>query len=930
MKNQTKTNKKTKMLFCILITVFCFLPCSIFAQVSVWDGTQTTWTNGTGTQSDPYLIENAQQLAYLAYYVNNGGTSADQYWKQTIDIDLNSLQWTSIGSVTYEFLGHFNGNGKTIANLNIKRLTLSYVGLFGRMNGGSIKNIGVIGTFVLGAGVLGHSGGIVGLATNCTIENCYRYGNGTTYLYNTGGGIVGSASNVTINYCYNIGNIETANGGSEGSTGGGIIGNGANVNINNCYNVGEIYSYSSESTSNYVYAFAGGIIGKCYGNNYVNNCYNVDRIYSKSENPLFQNKISVSGGIVGSADATGSVSNGITIRNCYNRGEIVSSPSYNSAGIIPVLSNSISANTIINCYNTGSASNAIKYGASGTVTNCYACAGSFTYGGSSVTAAFMKTQDFVNLLNNGPVPNNAYALDNNVVNGGFAILLFQLPPVPPIITTTSLPNGITGTSYNQQLAATSNAPITWTLVSGTLPTGLTLSESGLISGTPNTTGTFEFTIQASNVAGSNTKTLSITILEPPTITTTTLQNGVVSTAYSAQLTATGATPITWSLESGALPPDLTISESGLISGTPTTPGVFEFTIKASNVAGSNTKTLSITIDVPLIITTTTLQNGVVDTAYSTQLTATGATAVTWSLESGSLPTGLTISTSGLISGTPTVANTFKFTVKASNSWGSTTKTLEIKVIGLPEILTTSLPDGVVGVSYYAQIFVLAGGALTTVSIDKDKLPNGLDWDLNITSGVIVISGKPTTVGVFNFTLDAINVVGGVAQNFSITITTSTVAPTITTTTLPNGKINTAYSKQLSATGSAPITWSLSSGSLPNGLTLSSTGRITGTSTTAGISNFTVKATNSAGSDTKELFIIIDGVGISENEIRDIKIYPNPTTRKLSIVSEQLSVESVEIFDVYGRKQQAERRRSRRNRNGYFKFCNRCLFSENSY
>ena len=224
------------------------------------------------------------------------------------------------------------------------------------------------------------------------------------------------------------------------------------------------------------------------------------------------------------------------------------------------------------------------------------------------------------------------------------------------------------------------------------------------------------------------------------------------------------------------------------------------------------------IEVAPTITTTTLPGGVTGTAYSQQLAATGTTPITWSLASGNLPTGLTLSSAGVISGTPTAANTFNFTVKATNSAGNNTKAL------------------------------------------------------------------------------------------SIVITAATVAPTITTTTLPDGVTGTAYNQQLAATGSAPITWSLASGNLPTGLTIYSGGTISGTPIAAGTFNFTVQATNSAGSETKPLSIFIEGVGVSENELSGITVYPNPTTGQLTIDNGDLMIDNVVIFDVYGRILKAEDRK----------------------
>ena len=127
------------------------------------------------------------------------------------------------------------------------------------------------------------------------------------------------------------------------------------------------------------------------------------------------------------------------------------------------------------------------------------------------------------------------------------------------------------------------------------------------------------------------------------------------------------------------------------------------------------------------------------------------------------------------------------------------------------------------------------------------------------------------------------------------------APHITTESLPNGMVSIPYNQTLAATGTVPITWLLASGNLPTGLELSSAGTISGTPTDTGTFNFTVQATNSVGNATKALAIKIeDGVGISEIEMLDIRIYPNPTTGKLRIESGELKIEQIVIYDIYGR------------------------------
>jgi hypothetical protein len=172
---------------------------------------------------------------------------------------------------------------------------------------------------------------------------------------------------------------------------------------------------------------------------------------------------------------------------------------------------------------------------------------------------------------------------------------------PPIITTASLPNGEEGAPYDITLTATGTPPITWSLESGELPTGLTLDAlTGKISGTPTEKNKLsEFVVKATNAFGNNPKSLSIYI-DPAVINITTenLPNGAIGVTYNQTLTATGATPITWSIESGELPLGLTLNaETGNISGTPTEKNIkYDFEVKAVNKYTDKTKPLSIYID----------------------------------------------------------------------------------------------------------------------------------------------------------------------------------------------------------------------------------------------------------------------------------------------------------------------------------------------
>lgn len=324
---------------------------------------------------------------------------------------------------------------------------------------------------------------------------------------------------------------------------------------------------------------------------------------------------------------------------------------------------------------------------------------------------------------------------------------------PVSFTTTSLPSGTVGTAYSQTIAAANGTtPYTFALATGTLPAGLTLSSSGVISGTPTTSGSSTFGVQvtdSSSPSGSATASFSITVNPSPlTITTTTLAAPSLGYAYTQTISVSGGTaPYTFSLQSGSLPAGLTLSSTGVISGTPTTAGAVSFSVRvtdSSSPTGSATGSFNLTINAPpMSITTTTLATPSLGYAYSQAIAASGGTApYAFSLQSGSLPAGLTLAANGTISGTPAATGASTFTVKASDSSAtqlSANATYTVTVVNTMVTVNTASPLAVVpqtGFGIHTSVYDSSlsdttnlPGLLQTGGITVMRYPGGLYSDV---------------------------------------------------------------------------------------------------------------------------------------------------------------------------------------------------------
>lgn len=412
---------------------------------------------------------------------------------------------------------------------------------------------------------------------------------------------------------------------------------------------------------------------------------------------------------------------------------------------------------------------------------------------------------------------------------------------------------------------------TFTVSSGSLPPGLTLSPSGsasmnaTLSGTPTQTGDFDFSVRAETQGfGSVENSYSITVLRRPEITNTSMPAGLIGQSYNAQLTGDYGSPCSqpppyyFFLSSygvsgaasfqatsfGSLPPGLTLSSDGRISGTPTVAGTFKITFGIADCSeDSSYKALTIEIaDVPeLTFGPETAPSGMVGTPYTLTLAPSGGTgdAYVMSLVSGQLPPGVAFNAaSQTLSGTPAQEGTYRFTIRLTSGQRVFERIYTVVIdpakLG---ILPETLPDSYVGSSYTAQLTGARGQAPYTFGVSSGQLPAGLAL---ANSGAI--TGTPTAAGTSNVTFHVQDATNATSTRTYAMVTRA--ALTLGPAALPNGVTGEPYTGSLAATGGkAPYQFSLAGGTLPQGLALESGGSITGKPVAIGSSTFTARVTD---------------------------------------------------------------------------------------
>ncbi len=411
------------------------------------------------------------------------------------------------------------------------------------------------------------------------------------------------------------------------------------------------------------------------------------------------------------------------------------------------------------------------------------------------------------------------------------------------IVTTWLPDAVINKNYSVQLTAAPGQTPVWSLAQDSLPSGLTLSSTGVISGVPDTLGASSFLIRATDPQfGVAYQALTIDVtLGQLNIANESLPIATQGVGYSVTLTgAGGVPPYKWSFAS-TVTEGLTIDPvSGILSGTPSVAGSFSIPIQVTDALGKKfIRAYAFFVAAPLSVQTTSLPNGAPGTPYSQTLTAGGGQApYTWSATG--LPAGLKVDPStGVIAGTAAANGTYVVTVSVTDyGQRNATRTIVLTIGPGVVITNTSLAMGTIGVPYSQTLMAIGGQAPYTWSMGVGGiLPPGLS--LNAATGVI--SGTPLYGSSLTFSVKATDSLG--LTGFATYTINILPQLTIITIVLPPAPVGTVYSQVISATGGeTPYRWSAAN--LPAGLSLNaSTGMISGSVPGAGTNTIQVTVTD---------------------------------------------------------------------------------------
>jgi large repetitive protein len=419
----------------------------------------------------------------------------------------------------------------------------------------------------------------------------------------------------------------------------------------------------------------------------------------------------------------------------------------------------------------------------------------------------------------------------------------------PVTWTTPSSLGDVARGEPTNIAIAGYGAASYALVDGSVaPTGLSLSVSGSLTGSPSAANAYSFTVRAKQQSGvTSDRTFALRVaLRPAWTTVAALQSLAQTRACTLTLSATDASATGYSLVLGSVP-GMTLSTSGVLSGTPTATGSFTLVARVHS-ATSTTITADRTFTVPVVAppawsTSAAFPDIAKGATFSQQLVAT--TATTYAVQAGALPSGLTLSSTGVLSGTLTTSAPYSFTVRATNANAQNAYTDRVftMLVATTPTWTTSSPLQTLAVSTVSALTFNATNAGTAggyvLAPGSGAVPAGM---VMTDDHLGKLMGTPTTIATYSFTVRAYSTsTVQVYADKAFTVAVVALPAWSTSATLPD--YGTRVAVTMSFEAPSANTYSLNTGSLPSGLTLSASGALSGTtSNVPGTVTFGIRAT----------------------------------------------------------------------------------------
>lgn len=459
------------------------------------------------------------------------------------------------------------------------------------------------------------------------------------------------------------------------------------------------------------------------------------------------------------------------------------------------------------------------------------------------------------------------------VRGQTASRAYEFHVVEPLVM--RYPDTGFGEGTVEPVLSGGRAPFRYEVVDGSLPRGLQIdSSTGALSGVIEEDGLFAFIVEVKDADG-RTASQSIAFEYAPfrigpVLTTRYVRCDGRGSRCCLYLESWAPVPdFQFNVEGGELPPGLMLNGDGFLTGIPSQAGAFRASVRLTSPGGSNLGSVVIFVEHGPSIRTAELPAASMDVPYEARLVAAGILPpVTWSTGQGELPPGLSLEKDA-IRGTPTSPGTYEFTVEAIDErLIATERRMSLTVESLA-VTTGALPGAVPEMPYEQQLTAAGGPPAYRWSLQEGSLPPGLAL-----GAAGVLKGSPSSIGNWRFVAQVADQAGHTASQELTLAVAARPTPLVFAQALPEAFAGVPYSGRILAGGNPPYAVSIASGALPDGMSLSADGVLSGTPAESGTYAFAIQATDAAaqwGAGVYTLSVLTAELAVAPDTLADAMV-----------------------------------------------------------